>query len=212
MRVKKQPQPIDRNLSCAGACQRPFFRIYDDILSYAESIQHYIDSGALAGVGELYYPIRLKPRGANRLNVLIQNGVNHIEIRNVDINLFAPQGIDARDLQFIEMLLLFLVSEPSARLSPKMQDVAVQNFKNAALFDIDAARITLPDGTSLSAREAGLNILKRMKAFYSESEFTAAYALGEMLSYQEEKLTVPEMRYAERAASQFKDSYLVKTP
>ena len=180
---------------------------YDSILSYAKSIQRYIDSGALAGVGELYYPIRLKPRGANRLNVLVQNGVNHIEIRNVDVNPFAPQGVDARDLQFIELLILFLVSDYGTRLSPQEQDAAVKNFKNAALFDIDTVGITLPDGTALSAREAGLNILKRMKEFYTCDQCAASYSVRELLNYQEEKLTVPGMRYADRAAAQFKDSY-----
>ena len=86
---------------------------YDSVLSYVLSIQRYIDSGALAGVGELYYPIRLKPRGANRLNTLVQNGVNHIEIRNVDINPFAPQGIDSRDCRTIKMPLFSISTKPA---------------------------------------------------------------------------------------------------
>ena len=169
---------------------------YDSVLSYALSIQRYIDSGALAGVGELYYPIRLKPRGANRLNTLVQNGVNHIEIRNVDINPFAPQGIDRRDLQFIELLILYLVSEPSKQ----PQELAVQNYKNAALFDIDKAGITLPNGTALSAREAGLRLLDRMTAFYSHGQYAAAYSASDILDYQMNKLTVKGARYADRIA------------
>lgn len=169
---------------------------YDSVLSYALSIQHYIDSGALAGVGELYYPIRLKPRGANRLNTLVQNGVNHIEIRNVDINPFAPQGIDSRDLQFIELLILYLVSEPSKQ----PQELAVQNYKNAALFDIDKAEITMPDGAALSAREAGIHLLNRMKAFYTRGQYAATYSVGDILNYQIDKLTVKGVRYADRIA------------
>ena len=169
---------------------------YDSILSYAESIQRYLDSGALAGVGELYYPIRLKPRGANRLNTLVQNGVNHIEIRNVDINPFAPQGIDSRDLQFIELLILYLVSEPSTQ----PQEIAVQNYKNAALLDIDKAGITLPDGTALSAREAGLRLLDRMTAFYAHGQYAASYSVSDILDYQMNKLTVKGARYADRIA------------
>lgn len=171
---------------------------YDSILSYAESIQRYIESGALAGVGELYYPIRLKPRGANRLNTLVQNGVNHIEIRNVDINPFAPQGIDRRDLEFIELLNLYLVSEPGTQT----QEIAIQNYKNAALFDIDTATITLPDGAVLSAREAGLVLLKRMKAFYARDRYAAAYSVSDILDYQVEKLSIKGARYADRIAEQ----------
>lgn len=169
---------------------------YDSVLSYALSIQRYIDSGALAGVGELYYPIRLKPRGANRLNTLVQNGVNHIEIRNVDINPFAPQGIDSRDLQFIELLILYLVAEPSTQ----KQEIAVQNYKNAALFDIDNAGITLPDGAVLCAREAGRYLLKRMRAFYARGQYAATYSVSDILDYQVNKLTEKGARYADRIA------------
>ena len=88
---------------------------YDDILEYAGSIQRYLNSSTLAGVGELYYPIRLKPKGTNRLNNLVQNGVNHIELRNIDINPFAESGIDARDLQFIELLCLWIYTNYKLR-------------------------------------------------------------------------------------------------
>lgn len=171
---------------------------YSSILAYAESIQKYVDNGELANAGELYYPVRLKPRGANRLNNLVQNGVNHIEIRNVDINPFAAYGIDARDLKFIELLLLFLVSGEDRPLTRDEQDTAAENFKNAALLDIDAARIHMPGGAVLSAREAGRNLLQKMRAFYSREGITAApYEPGDILEDQEKKLTVPGRRYAE---------------
>ena len=178
---------------------------YDSVLSYAESIQRYIDSGALAGVGELYYPLRIKPRGANRLNTLVQNGVNHIEIRNVDINPFAPQGIDRRDLQFIELLILYLVTEPNTQ----PQEIAVQNYKNAALFDIDKVGITLPDGAVRPAREAGIHLLKSMKAFYSQGQYAASYSVSDILDYQMDKLTVKGARYAERIAERTDNTSLL---
>lgn len=177
---------------------------YDSVLSYAESIQRYIDSGALAGVGELYYPLRIKPRGANRLNTLVQNGVNHIEIRNVDINPFAPQGIDRRDLQFIELLILYLVAEPNTQ----PQEIAVQNYKNAALFDIDKVGITLPDGAVRPAREAGIHLLKRMRAFYVRGQYIA-YSVSDILDYQMDKLTVKGARYAERIAERTDNTSLL---
>lgn len=184
---------------------------YSSVLSYASSIQGYIDSGKLAGVSELYYPVRLKPRGANRLNTLVQNGVNHIEIRNVDINPFAAQGIDARDLQFIELLILYIVSSNGTTLSVQEQEAAVQNFKNAALLDIDAARIQRSDRTTLSAREAGFCLLGRLKAFYAQYQQNAApYSPQEVLRYQEDKLTLPGMRYAERVITEYAPSVTEK--
>ncbi len=124
--------------------------------------------------------------------------MNHIEIRNVDINPLSPQGIDSRDLQFIELLILYLVSEPSKQ----PQELAVQNYKNAALLDIDNAEITTPDGEVLRAREAGLRLLKRMRAFYSRGQYAAAYSASDILAYQKNKLTVKGARYADRIAEQ----------
>ena len=158
---------------------------YDDILEYAGSIQRYLNSSTLAGVGELYYPIRLKPKGANRLNNLVQNGVNHIELRNIDINPFAESGIDARDLQFIELLCLWIYADYKDKLAYNDQIRVVANLKNAALYDIDTTTI---NGTE-SLREAGLRILGEMKNFYGETA---------TLTFQIQKLTEPGKRYAER--------------
>ena len=161
---------------------------YDNITSYAGSIQRYLNSGTLAGVGELYYPIRLKPKGANRLNNLVQNGVNHIELRNVDINPFSPSGLDVRDLQFLELLVLWIYSNYKDKLSYKDQIRVINNMKNGALYDIDSTLINEKE----TLREAGLRVLGEMKAFYGETE---------AIAYQIKKLTENGLRYAEKVSS-----------
>ena len=173
---------------------------YDSILSYADSIQKYIDSGSLAGVGELYYPIRLKPKGVNRLNNLVQNGVNHIELRNIDINPFAEEGIDVRDLEFLELLMLWSFCTYNKKLSPADQIRAVENFKNSALYDID--NTTIPaDNKIESLRTAGLRILSEMREFFGDSS---------VLQYQFQKLTEQDARYADKVRANLKDNYINK--
>ena len=169
---------------------------YGDILEYAGSIQRYLISGTLAGVGELYYPIRLKPKGANRLNNLVQNGVNHIELRNIDINPFAKSGLDVRDLQFIELLCLWIYSNYKDKLSYNDQIRVTENLKNAALYDIDSTTINGKE----PLREAGLRVLGEMKAFYGETE---------LIKYQIQKLTEPGKRYAERVCDSLKNNYIL---
>lgn len=169
---------------------------YNDILEYAGSIQRYLNSGTLAGVGELYYPIRLKPKGSNRLNNLVQNGVNHIELRNIDINPFAKSGLDVRDLQFIELLCLWIYSNYKDKLSYNDQIRVIENLKNAALYDIDSTTINGKE----PLREAGLRVLGEMKAFYGETE---------LIKYQIQKLTEPGKRYAERVSDSLKNNYML---
>lgn len=168
---------------------------YDNILAYSESIQKYIDGGSLAGVGELYYPVRLKPRGANRLNNLVQNGVNHIELRNIDLNPFAESGLDVRDLQFIELLILWIYSVYNQKLSETDQIRAVESFKNAALYDIDGAAINEKE----TLRETGLRVLGEMKSFYGETE---------AITYQINKLTEQGARYAEKVSKYLKEKHI----
>ena len=167
---------------------------YDDILKYAGSIQRYLNSGTLAGVGELYYPIRLKPKGANRLNNLVRNGVNHIELRNIDINPFAESGLDVRDLQFIELLCLWIYTNYKDKLSYNNQIRMAENLKIAALYDIDSTTINGKE----TLRESGLRVLSEMKAFYGETE---------LIKYQIQKLTEPGKRYAERVSDSLKKNY-----
>lgn len=176
---------------------------YDSILAYAESIQRYIDSGALAGVGELYYPIRLKPKGANRLYNMVQNGVNHIELRNIDINPFADTGLDVRDLRFIELLCLWIFASYQDQMTEADQLRAVENFKTAALLDIDSAFLLTGNGQQVSVREAGLRVLDRMADHYRGNDDAA-----DLLYYQQNKLNTPGARYAEQVIDAFRDKYV----
>ena len=89
---------------------------YSNIRAYADSIQRYVDDGLLAAPTELYYPIRLKPRGKNDLRRLRDEGVDHIELRMVDLNPLEPSGINLKDLQFAQLLLIWLASTPPAEL------------------------------------------------------------------------------------------------
>ena len=73
----------------------------------------------------------------------VGNGVDHIELRMFDLNPLVPGGIDVRDLTFAQLFLVWLASTPREALSPKDQVQAVQNFKNAAHYDLKAVKIVL---------------------------------------------------------------------
>ena len=135
---------------------------YSSVESYADSIQKYISSGLLKSSGELYYPIRLKPRGENTLERL-KNGVNHIELRMLDINPFSRVGIMREDVDFIHLLILWLCSLDKADLSDREQIRAIENIKTAALYD-DSNRIIL-DGESICVRRAAKETLDKIRDF-----------------------------------------------
>lgn len=79
---------------------------YESIASYADSIQKYVDNGLLKTASELYYPIRLKPKGENNLDTLRESGVNHIELRMYDLNPLTEAGVEEKDILFAQLLMV----------------------------------------------------------------------------------------------------------
>lgn len=183
----------------------PFFD-YSDIKAYAASIQQYVDAGLIASPTELYYPIRLKSYGKNNLNRLAEEGVSHIELRTVDLNPFELSGINLKDLKFIQLLFVWIASNPRKELTLRDQVQAAQNFKNAAHYDLKTVKIVIPKGQSLSVVKTGLEVIEQMKDFYRDfpDEVT------EILDFEEEKLRIPEKRYAWIIKEQFEDDFAGK--
>ena len=161
---------------------------YSDVRAYADSIQRYVDDGLLRFPTELYYPVRLKPRGQNRLDTLREQGVDHIELRMVDLNPLVPGGLEPRDLVFAQMFLVWLASVPGVKLAARDQVQAVQNFKNAARYDLKTVKILLPDGAVCPVADAALQVLERMEAFYRDFP----EELREVLAFQRDNLRALE--------------------
>ena len=176
---------------------------FSSVDAYAEAIRGYVRRGLIAAPSELYYPVRLKPRGANRLETLVAEGIDHIELRCVDLNPLEGGLVDARDIKFIQLFLAWCAARPPARLTERDQAQAVRNFKNAARYDLDLARITLPDGTSASVRETGLRLLDSMRRFFDG--FPAA--VQDVIAFERGKLEHPERRYAEVVRTRFAGTF-----
>ncbi|MCR5665886.1 MAG: hypothetical protein K6G01_03590 [Eubacterium sp.] len=177
---------------------------YSSIKNYAGSMQRYLDEGLIAYMSELYYPIRLKPKGVNTLEGLLENGVDHIELRMVDVNPYVYEGIDERDLKFIHLFLLYLSSLPKVHLKQKDQVQAAQNFKNAAHYDLKTVNIVIPNGETQSVADAGLKMLTKMQEVFKVCEKD----MQDIIEFEKEKFEIPEKRYAWRLFDQLKDGYM----
>ena len=108
---------------------------HTDLASFTADIQRYVTKGVLFSASELYLPIRLKPRGENSLEALARNGVDHIELRMFDLNPLTPLGVDADDLKFAHLLILYLAQQPDAEFTPLQQEQTVNDHHAAANFE-----------------------------------------------------------------------------
>ena len=179
---------------------------YTNIRTYADSIQSYVDDGLLQAPTEMYYPVRLKPRGKNILRVLREQGVDHIELRMFDLNPLVSSGVDVRDVTFAQLLLVWLAATPRKPFSAKDQVQAVQNFKNAAHYDLKTVKILAPDGKVCSVADAALRVLEEMQEFYQDfpEEVTS------VLAFETEKFVDADNRYAWIIRKQYANGYVKK--
>ena len=181
---------------------------YDSLDAYADSIERYAKEGLIMQSSELYYPIRLKPRGTYDLQSLKENGVNHIELRMIDLNPLHKEGIDVRDVKFAQLLLAWLSATPRQKFSAKDQVVAITNYKNAAHYNLHSVKIAVPDGRYFTVAEATQRVLSMMTEFYQDINDTEAL---EVLEYQRLKITQPhEYRYTHIMKREYGKNFVKK--
>ena len=158
---------------------------FSSVRAYAKSIARYVQDGQLIAPSELYYPIRLKPRGPNNLLSLVENGIDHIEVRCVDLNPLTGGLVDVRDVEFIHLFFLWCASQERETLTAERQRESVAAFKAAARLDFDWT----PVG----------ELLERMDEFFSGSAGWPSQ-VRRVLAFEAEKVYHPEKRYARMEA------------
>lgn len=80
---------------------------YDTLTHYLEDLQQMVEDGKLSEEKEFYSSVRL--RGGKKVSDLEQVGIHYIELRNLDLNPFAPYGISEEQVAFLHLYLLFLL-------------------------------------------------------------------------------------------------------
>lgn len=166
---------------------------YTDIHAYAESVKTYIDKGALFSASELYVPIRLKPRGLNSLDALLENGANHIELRMFDVNPLSKLGIFREDIEFAYYFMLYLLSRDDFDFTPEMQRAATEKHKSAALYEVDK-----------SITDEAVEILDDMAGYFKDFDFVM-----ENIALQREKL-IENKRYCVKVYEKYNENYQAK--
>ena len=166
---------------------------YSSLKNYIRSIAQYIVNGDLKAASELYYPVRIKPRGANSLESLLQNGVNHLELRVIDVNPLTRTGIFTEDISFVHLLMLWFSSLPDFDFDEEKQIKAIADVKAAAVFG--NAEIKLRAGKTLE------EIRHFTEKYFPNFLPVISYQLGKLNSGNS---------YAEIVSRKFTDGYMEK--
>lgn len=181
---------------------------YSSVRAYADSIERYVDSGLVRAPSELYYPIRLKPRGLYGLDALREGGVSHIELRMFDLNPLCPAGLNVQDVFFGQLFLVWLASTPPEPFEERHQVQAVQNFKNASHYDLETVRIVSPLGTANTAATAARHVIGFMQEFYRGID--AGEQVMACLDYQLSKFEDSANSYAHVVRERYSGGFVEK--
>ena len=179
---------------------------YSDLERYIRSIESHVEHGCLKEPAELYYPVRLKPEGVNSMDNMRKRGVNHIEIRTIDLNPLVKWGLEKKDVEFIYLMLLYFSSRDCSEFDfgAEFQVEALDNVKKAGAHDDGTKTITL-FGKEYLMSECCRIFLDEMKEFYREMECARA---EDIIDFQISKLE--GRRYPEIVSERFSGGFVEK--
>lgn len=91
-----------------GYVNKPDVQVsYETLARYSEELAENVAQGRLSEEKEFYAPIRM--RGGKKVADLFHTGIRYVELRNIDLNPFDRVGIDAEEIEFLHLFMLYLL-------------------------------------------------------------------------------------------------------
>ena len=178
---------------------------YRDIGLFRDGERIQINDSVLQIENEYYSAIRPKrttESGEKPLHALQSRGVAYVEVRCLDLDPFAPQGVTREQVDFMDLFLLdCLVSD-----SPLIDDSECNGLDNAFQDVVrqgraPGCRLTLAEETA-ELRQSGLRILERLEGLAAVLPDGERY--HDCLEQQRARLEDPELTPSGRLLSELK--------
>ena len=116
-----------------GYMNDPSFTIrYDSFENFVNDLESAVKNGHLSEEKELYADVRFKDKKPTRS--MIESGIKYIELRNFDINPYAPYGIQQEDIDFVKLFIITLILLPDVY---SQEEVVQGNKLNQAIAEAD---------------------------------------------------------------------------
>lgn len=172
-----------RNSDCGYGNRVTLFADYTSTREYVNSLKRFINDGLIQSPKEFYSSVRPKGKNPNKiLESLLDEGIQYLEYRSIDINPFSKGGISLEDLEFLELFNLYLLFKEESNYKDWQID-GLENQKNIARnggLDIELIR----DGEKIFKVEWGLEILNEIR----DINHILNLGKGELIDAQIEKI------------------------
>ncbi len=135
---------------------------YEEIGVKVDGKYRQLNTNLLQIENEYYSPVRPKRvarSGEQPTAALRREGIEYVEIRSLDINIFDPAGINQNTMRFIEAFLIYCLLEDSPRLDPDAMEEIAYNQAGTAKRGRDPEFRLHRDGKSIELRKWATEIL-----------------------------------------------------
>ncbi len=190
--------PSLRNSPCGYKNMIDLFPRFTSLDEYIEDVKDFVDEGLLSKSRELYTQVRLKSgdkhdKKHDVLDSLAENGIEYLEFRTIDLNLFSKAGVSEIDLEFMHLffLTLLLMDEPDIP-NEIWQKEALENENKVAVEGLNNQLILHDQGKEKKLVDFGLELVERVQDTVDQLGIDPGGVLYEMRT----RLEKPETTYA----------------
>lgn len=131
---------------------------YKDIDRQISNEYRQVNTNILQSEAEFYSSIRAKRvpgKGENFLACLLEQGVQYIEVRLLDVNPYLPLGIDEQQIKFLDSFLLFCLLSDSPEHDDQLCREVTENSAATVYKGRDSELMLNDQGKSVSLRDWG---------------------------------------------------------
>lgn len=158
-----------RNSNCGYKNKENLYVSYNSINEYYKDLENLIKNGQIQSAKEYYNPIRLKSLGkGDMMENLLNNGIDYLEVRLLDLNPLCKQGICKKTLYLVHLFMLYTFLKEDDGFSYKDQE---EFFKNLEIVTIRGRydNVEIYDkGEKVLLKDKGREILLEMSRVVEE--------------------------------------------
>ncbi|USS89731.1 glutamate--cysteine ligase [Fructilactobacillus cliffordii] len=171
---------------------------YNTLTGFIQAQADAIKTGQLFAPSEFYGPVRLK--GSDDLDTLLDTGIQYLELRVLDDDPFALDGMQLSTLQFVKLLIISGILFPRDWDKEKLQQAANANQQVA----VSAPTEPLPAKLHLQAQQLIDQLQSVLDQLPNALEWQAALALVQ------EQINDPKQTIGDRLVDEIKDNSLME--
>jgi len=199
--------PSFRNASCGYKNLKELYPSYASVEEFARDVNRFIDNGDLSEAKELYTQIRLKPKDpSDMLNSLVNDGIEYVEIRTLDINPFYKCGLVRHDMNFLHLFLIYMFIKDESDYADWQREAKINEENTAEAAYVDSMRL-LRDGEEVTLKSWAAEIINEMYGMCEVFGIDESHTLSLMLN----RIADPELTYGKRLLRLIEENGYINT-